>query len=256
MAFWWKAILLGELEVAHDERAADDVGVPAAVLRGRVHDDVGAERQRLLEVRRREGVVDDEQRAGVVRDGRERLDVADVEQRVGRRLDPDHLGLAGPDRGAHRVHVGHRRGRVREAPGLLDLGEQPVGAAVRVVGDDHVVAGRAERLRAGCPRRPGRWRTRSRARPPRARRCCPRARCGSGSRSGSTRSRRAARRRRPACRCWSRRSAGSPRRSSGRARSRRGSRASRSRTSGRARGSARLMPRSLSPGRIGPSGAL
>ena len=60
--------LLGELVVAYDERAADDVGVPAAVLRRRVDDDVGAERQRLLEVGRGEGVVDDEQRAGVVGD--------------------------------------------------------------------------------------------------------------------------------------------------------------------------------------------
>ena len=50
--------------VAHDQRAADDVGVPAEVLGRRVHDDVGAERERLLQVGRGEGVVDDEQRAG------------------------------------------------------------------------------------------------------------------------------------------------------------------------------------------------
>ena len=54
---------LAELGVGDDQRAADDVGVPAEVLRRRVDDDVGAERQRLLQVGRGEGVVDDEQRA-------------------------------------------------------------------------------------------------------------------------------------------------------------------------------------------------
>ena len=43
-----------------DDRAADDVAVAAAVLRRRVRDDVGAERERALQVRRGEGVVDDE----------------------------------------------------------------------------------------------------------------------------------------------------------------------------------------------------
>ena len=142
-------------------------------------------------------------------------------------------GLAGPDRGAR-----PRRRRTTGAavcsqpPRLLDLGEQPVGAAVRVVGDDHVVAGRAQRLQQRVLGREPAGEREARARPPRAPRGSPRGRCGSGWRGGSTRSRRAARRRRPACRCWSRRSAGSPRRWSGRARSPRGSRASRTRPSG------------------------
>ena len=54
--------------VAHHDRAADHVGVPAEVLGRGVHHDVGAEPERLLEVRRGEGVVDDEQRARVVGD--------------------------------------------------------------------------------------------------------------------------------------------------------------------------------------------
>ena len=65
--------LLEEEEPLRDRRrrrrdeAADDVGVAAEVLRRRVDDDVGAELERALEVRRRERVVDDEQRAGLVR---------------------------------------------------------------------------------------------------------------------------------------------------------------------------------------------
>ena len=41
-----------------DQRAADDVGVAVQVLRHRVRDDVGAELERALEVRRHERVVD------------------------------------------------------------------------------------------------------------------------------------------------------------------------------------------------------
>ena len=52
--------LLGELVVAGDERAADDVGVAAEVLGGGVQHDVRAQRERLLQVGRGEGVVDDE----------------------------------------------------------------------------------------------------------------------------------------------------------------------------------------------------
>ena len=46
--------------VVRHQRAADDIRVAAEVLRRRVDDDVGAELERPLEVRRRERVVDDE----------------------------------------------------------------------------------------------------------------------------------------------------------------------------------------------------
>ena len=51
------------MRVVRDGEAADHVGVAAEVLRRRVHDDVGAEVERALEVGRREGVVDHEERA-------------------------------------------------------------------------------------------------------------------------------------------------------------------------------------------------
>ena len=130
---------LGQVEVADHDGAADHVAVPADVLGRRVHDDVGAERERLLEVRRRERVVDDEHRAGVVGDLGQRLDVGDGQQRVGRGLDPDDPGLPGADGGANRVDVADVRGTVLEPPAPLDLVEEPEGAAVRVVGDHRVV---------------------------------------------------------------------------------------------------------------------
>ena len=58
---------LGDRRVVRGDDAADDVAVAAEVLRRRVDDGVGAELERQLEVRRRERVVDDEQRADRVR---------------------------------------------------------------------------------------------------------------------------------------------------------------------------------------------
>ena len=59
------------------------------------------------------------------------------------------LVLTGPDRGADGVDVAHRGRAVVEAPDLLDLVEEAERAAVRVVGDDGVVAGPGERTDQG-----------------------------------------------------------------------------------------------------------
>jgi hypothetical protein len=135
---------LRQVEVSDHDGAADHVAVPTDVLGRRVHHDVGAEGERLLQIRRREGVVDDQQRAGLVGDLSEPLDVGDGQQRVGRGLDPQDLRLPGPDRGAYRVDVADVGGAVLETPTLRDLVEEPEGAAVRVVGDHGVVAGAGE----------------------------------------------------------------------------------------------------------------
>ena len=87
--FWRKysrSAIVGSLVAA---KPADHVGVAAEVLRRGVDDDVGAELERPLQVRRRERVVDDDDRAGFVRRVGGGVDVDDVQQRVGRRLDPD-----------------------------------------------------------------------------------------------------------------------------------------------------------------------
>src|SRR4051794_2061675 len=135
--------VLAELVVGRDEGAADDVTVTTEVLRGRVHDDVCAELDRSLQVRRRERVVDDEPRAGVARDSCDRLDVGDVEQRVGRRLTPDDGGVVA-DRGAHLGQVLLRDGGVVETPSVEHLRKEPVSPAVCIARDDDVVAGLAD----------------------------------------------------------------------------------------------------------------
>ena len=68
--------------VVRGDESADHVGVAAEVLRRRVDDDVRAELERLLEVRRREGVVDHEEGAGGMRRVGCGAEVDDVQQRV------------------------------------------------------------------------------------------------------------------------------------------------------------------------------
>ena len=98
------------LVVADDGDAADHVGMAVEVFRRRMHDEVEAVFQRALDVGAGEGVVGGKPPPGRLRDAGDRLEVAELEQRIGRRLDPDELRL-GPERRPHRLEV--RRGRHR-----------------------------------------------------------------------------------------------------------------------------------------------
>ncbi len=140
---------------APDHDAAHRVAVAVDVLRERVHDEVGAQRERALQHRGGERGVDAAQRARLVRDPGDRLDVGDPGARVGRRLDVHEPRLR-PDGRPDGVEVGgvdQRRGDA-VLPGK-QLGEQAVGADVGVVGAHHVVAGAQEgeehRVQRGHP---------------------------------------------------------------------------------------------------------
>ena len=102
------------------QRSPDDIGVTAAVFRRRVHDDVGAQREGILQIGGGEGVVDGQQRSCLVGDLGDSGDVRNAEQGVGRRLDPDQLGL-GPDDRAHRVEIGDLGDRVLDPQPLTTL---------------------------------------------------------------------------------------------------------------------------------------
>ena len=146
-------------------------------LRRRVDHEVGAERQRLLQQRRGERVVDDHARPGLARRGADGGDVGGLEQRVGGRLQPQQVGLeralrptlrCRPARSARRASRGRARRprRCRRPPGSSRRGSRG-----------------ARRSAAGAgspPPRPCRRRTRPRGRP-RARRSRsrrrPRSRC-------------------------------------------------------------------------------
>ncbi len=144
-----EADLLGQGGILHNDGTAENVGVAAEVLRGRVHDDVGTQRQRLLEVGRGEGVVDDDDRTNRVADLGERGDVADLHERIARSLNPEHLGRVGTECGAHRIEVAEVCRAQRRAPGHEHPVNEPVGAAVDVVAHQHVVAGREKCAQEG-----------------------------------------------------------------------------------------------------------
>ena len=129
---------LGKFEIAHDERTADDITVPAEVLGRRVHHHVGTQQQRLLQVGGGECVVDDQESSGVVSDVGDRGDIRDVQQRIGRGFDPDQprsTWLYGRGDG---IEVGHGGGRVVDSPGRCHLREEAIGPAIGVVGDNRV----------------------------------------------------------------------------------------------------------------------
>ena len=137
--------ILQELHRLEDGRvpgehgALHEIRMAAEILRHAVHDDVGAERERLLEERRGECVVHDEQRARRVRRARHRGDVVNQQPRVGRRLDPDQPRL----RRERRVQLagGADVDLADHAAVLLEHAiEDPVGAAVDVQRDHDFIA--------------------------------------------------------------------------------------------------------------------
>ena len=172
--------------VADDERAADDVGVAVQVLRRRVHDEVGAELERPLEVRRHERVVDGEQHAARGGRPRRRRDVEELEHRVGRRLDPAQA-RARPDRRGHgrriaRVDVGERRGRGGGTPCRTGGTCRRRGRRPRPRGRPRRTCESSAVVAASAGAKPARRRR------PRATRGWPRARSASGCACASTRS--------------------------------------------------------------------
>ncbi len=101
--------------------------------------DIGAEVERVLQVRRCEGVVDDEDRPDGVRGLRGGADVDDVQHRVGGALDPDHPRVRVEVVGE--VRELRRRQVVEEIPlRLVDLRGHPVDAAVDVRDQDNAFA--------------------------------------------------------------------------------------------------------------------
>lgn len=71
----------------------DDVAVAVDVLGDTVDDDVGAEVERVLDIRREESVVNDDEDAVLVSNGDDSSNVDQAQSRVAGRLDPDQTSL-------------------------------------------------------------------------------------------------------------------------------------------------------------------
>ena len=80
------------------QRPGGDIAVAVEILRGAVHHDVDAERQRLLIDGARERVVEDRQNAVRAARGGHRRDVDAAERRIDRRLEPHESGRRRKDR--------------------------------------------------------------------------------------------------------------------------------------------------------------
>lgn len=137
---------IADLIVQHHHKAGVHLGMACQVFGGRMDDDIRAQIERLLQVRRDERVVDDGQRAVSVRDGRDAVDVVDLQQRVGQRLEIYGAGraaasVAPADRGVERLVVGGVDA-VELQPALGEvLVEQRIRAAVDVLADHDAVPG-------------------------------------------------------------------------------------------------------------------
>ncbi|MNC17917.1 hypothetical protein D3C75_658090 [compost metagenome] len=124
--------------VGRHHHTAGEVGVATDVLAGRVHHQVHAQGDRALVPRRAEGVVDAGEDALGLGQVAHRLDVDQVQQRVGRRLDPDQLGfrLDGRRYGRDIVEVDIGGGKARRACAVVFKNAE--GAAVHAVHHHHV----------------------------------------------------------------------------------------------------------------------
>ncbi len=209
IAFWWNASSSPSVGVLDHQRAADDVGVPAEVLRGRVHDDVGAEGRAAAAGRARRRCC----RRPAARPRRGRCRPAPRCRRcraAGSSASRTQTTLVvRPDRGAHRVEVAERRRACARRPSAT--GTRAISRNVPPYassGTHHVVARARRPCAAGCPRRPARWRTRApRAPPSSAARQLLQRGAGRVGAAAVLVAAAQARRRRPACRSRWRRSA-------------------------------------------------
>ena len=114
-----------------------------------MHHRVRPQGQGVLQGGGRERVVDHQQGPGGVGDLCPRGDVRDAKQRIGRGLQPQHLGLAGANGRGGVAGGSGRHKAVRDTPLGEHLIDQTEGAAVDVRGQDDVVAGLEDRAQQG-----------------------------------------------------------------------------------------------------------
>jgi hypothetical protein len=118
--------------------------VPVEELGGAVHHEISTELDWPLHIGTRERVVHHDERVAGVRDLARHVQVRDSQHGIGRRLEEEHLRVRAKrpfdlDR-LRRVHVGEIKLVLSKYPL-----EEAVGAAIRVVGHDDMIAGLEQR---------------------------------------------------------------------------------------------------------------
>ena len=140
VAFWRNLTGSNTDRVAREHGALDQIRVAAEIFRHAVDDEVGAELEGLLEERRRERVVDDEQRAGLraPRPRSRRCRTPAAADWSATRSRPASSSARAPPRA--RPASPMSIWRMTQPSGWKTLVEDPVGAAVDVERDDDLVA--------------------------------------------------------------------------------------------------------------------
>jgi hypothetical protein len=139
---------LVERDLIEANRTADDVRMSREIFCRRMKHEIGAKLERPLENRRCECVVDQTESAVGVGNFCRRSDVADPEQRVGRRFDPDQPGAPG-DGALDFSDIGGLNEGKREPETFQHRAKKPVGAAVHVARGDHVISAFEQKHRSG-----------------------------------------------------------------------------------------------------------
>ncbi len=145
-------VLLPGEAAAVDDDPAHGGAVPAQKLGERVHDDVGAVRDRLQQDRGRDRIIDDERNAVGMRDIGQRRDVADVAGRVADALAEHRLGVL-IDEAGDRVRLVRFRETHLHALARKQVSEQRVRGAVELRHRDDVAAERRDVERRVVQRR-------------------------------------------------------------------------------------------------------
>ena len=126
--------------LARGNHAAGGVAVPAEILRRRMDHHVDPERRRVARNRRREGVVDRDHSACLMRNLRQRRQVGDAHQRIGNRFTEKQFRLEPLHRRAHGVEVLHIDQLGANAHVREHVGDDGKGRAVDIAGGDDGVA--------------------------------------------------------------------------------------------------------------------
>ena len=134
----------GERCVRRDQQSGARVVVAAEKFGRRVERDVRAQLERALEIGGEEGVVHHRDCARALGQRGDAADVRHAHHRVGRRLEVDHFRPLAQLR-FHRGGVAEVGQQEADAEAAENLFQQPVGAAVDVVGDNDLVAALQQR---------------------------------------------------------------------------------------------------------------
>ena len=115
----------------------------AEIFCAAVDHEVGAERERLLEMRRQKGIVDDEYGMLCMGQSRQGADITDFHHGIGRRLD-ENAASFGADMLPDQLQFRGINVFKSNAVAAVDLIAEARGPAVEIFGEQHVIAGDKE----------------------------------------------------------------------------------------------------------------